>query len=84
MPPAFSVAPRERWIRSGLSSSFSLNGATAAFGGSSGLMWADALFPRAPVERKLLVSRQIAWWIAAAVLGLAYILIVGPGIEFIH
>jgi hypothetical protein len=56
----------------------------AAFGGSSGLMWADNLLPRAPGERTLLVSRQPAWWIAAAVFGLAYILILGPGIQFTH
>jgi hypothetical protein len=61
---------------------FFLSTIPAAFGGSSGLMWADALFPRAPVERKLLVNRQAAWWITAAVLGLAYIFILGPGIQF--
>jgi hypothetical protein len=56
----------------------------AAFGGSSGLMWADNLLPRTPGARTLLVNRQPAWWIAAAVLGLAYILILGPGIKFTH
>jgi hypothetical protein len=56
----------------------------AAFGGSSGLMWADSLFPATPAERTLLVRRGPAWWIAAAVLGLAYIVILGRGIQFAH
>jgi hypothetical protein len=56
----------------------------AAFGGSSGLMWADAFLPREPPARTLLITRQPAWWIAAMVFGLAYILILGPGIEFPH
>jgi hypothetical protein len=64
---------------------FLVSTAPAAFGGSSGLMWADSLLPRGPAkERTLLVNRQPAWWIAGAVLGLAYILILGPGIEFTH
>lgn len=54
----------------------------AAFGGSSGLLWADSLFPAEPIERTLQVSRQPAWWIVAAALGLLYILIVGRGIKF--
>lgn len=58
--------------------------APAAFGGSSGLMWADSLLPATPVERKLLVHRQPAWWIAAVVLGFSYIVIVGRGIQFGH
>jgi len=57
----------------------------AAFGGSSGLMWGDSLLPhRHARERTLLLNRQLAWWIAGAVLGLAYILILGPGIRFTH
>ena len=56
----------------------------AAFGGSSGLMWADNLLPVKRVEQTLLVRRQPAWWIAAAVLGLSYIVIVGRGIQFGH
>jgi len=64
---------------------FLVSTAPAAFGGSSGLMWADTLLPRGPAkERTLLVNRQPAWWIAGAVLGLAYILILGPGIKFTH
>jgi hypothetical protein len=56
----------------------------AAFGGSSGLMWADSLLPAKPAERTLLVSRRPTWWIAAAVLGLSYIVILGRGIQFAH
>jgi hypothetical protein len=56
----------------------------AAFGGSSGLMWADSLMRKLPVEPLLTVHRHPAWWIAAIVLGSAYILIVGPGIRFTH
>ena len=56
----------------------------AAFGGSSGLLWLDTLFPRGTLKRKLLINRHVAWWIAAAVFGLAYIFIIGPGIEFTH
>ncbi len=54
----------------------------AAFGGSSGLLWADAFLPGKPPERPLFVVRQPAWWIAAAVLGISYILILGRGIQF--
>lgn len=64
---------------------FLFSTAPAAFGGSSGLMWADSLLPRRPAkEPPALVKRQPAWWIVGAVLGLAYILILGPGIQFTH
>lgn len=63
---------------------FLISTAPAAFGGSSGLMWADALLPRNPAERTLRINRQAGWWIAAVVFGLAYILILGPGIELTH
>ena len=56
----------------------------AAFGGSSGLLWADSLLPAKPAERMLLVCRQPTWWIAAAVLGVSYIVILGRGIHFAH
>jgi hypothetical protein len=54
----------------------------AAFGGSSGLMWADSLMPRAFPNRNLVVHPQPAWWIAAVVLGTAYIVVIGRGIQF--
>jgi hypothetical protein len=56
----------------------------AAFGGSSGLIWADNLMPNSPASRSLTVARQRAWWIAAAILGIAYIVILGRGIQFAH
>jgi len=61
---------------------FLISTVPAAFGGLSGLMWADSLFPPRPAKQTLLVNRQPAWWIAGAVLGLAYILLLGPGIKF--
>jgi hypothetical protein len=54
----------------------------AAFGGSSGLLWADSLLPRATARRTLLVRRQTAWWFAAAILGGSYIAFIGRGIQF--
>jgi hypothetical protein len=56
----------------------------AALGGSSGLLWADSLFPSRTAEPTLLVRRQPAWWIAAAVLGLFYVFVVGRGIRFVQ
>lgn len=56
----------------------------AAFGGNSGFMWADSFLPSTPTEPTLTVSRRPAWWIAAAVLGLAYIVVLGRGIRFQH
>ncbi len=56
----------------------------AAFGGSSGLLWADSLLPAKLPEHMLVVRKQPAWWIAAAVLGVSYIFILGRGIHFAH
>ena len=56
----------------------------AAFGGSSGLLWADSFLPHNRVKPTLLVRRQPALWIAAAVLGVSYVVIVGRGIQFAH
>jgi hypothetical protein len=56
----------------------------AAFGGSSGLLWADNLIPRTPAERNLVVHRAPGWWIAALILGTAYIVVLGRGIQFTH
>ncbi len=54
----------------------------AAFGGSSGLLWADSLLPRTPATHApLVVSRSVAWWIAALIGGGAYIAVLGPGIR---
>jgi hypothetical protein len=54
----------------------------AAFGGSSGLMWADSLLPRTMTGSTFLVRRQIGWWIAAVILGGFYIAFLGRGIQF--
>jgi len=54
----------------------------AAFGGNSGLLWANAFLPSTTTSETLTVGRSPAWWIAAALLGGAYIFIVGPGIHF--
>jgi hypothetical protein len=56
----------------------------AAFGGLSGLMWADSLLPRTSTEPPLTVSRSPSWWIAAIIIGLAYILILGRGLSLPH
>ncbi len=63
---------------------FFLSTIPAAFGGNSGLMWADSLLPRTSrsADAPLVVPRQPAWWIAAMVVGSAYILILGRGIHF--
>lgn len=63
---------------------FLVSTAPAAFGGSSGLMWADALIPRSPAARTLRINRRVGWWVAAMVFGIAYIRVLGPGIELIH
>ena len=55
----------------------------AAFGGSSGLMWADSLVPAAPATGPaLFVQRDRVWWIAALLVGGAYIAVLGPGVRF--
>jgi hypothetical protein len=63
---------------------FLISTVPAAFGGSSGLMWADSLLPAKTPDHPLLVNRAPAWWIAAAVLGLAYIVVIGRGVQFPH
>ena len=60
---------------------FLLSTVPAAFGGSSGLMWADSFLPRTPGGPALTVRKQPAVWVAALVLGLGYILVLGPGIK---
>jgi hypothetical protein len=55
----------------------------ASFGGHSGLLWADSLLSRsASTEPILAVRRERAWWIAAVLLGLAFIVLIGRGIRF--
>jgi hypothetical protein len=56
----------------------------AAFGGNSGLMWADSLLPKhsPSTGHRFTVARSPAWWIVATVLGLAYIFVFGRGVHF--
>lgn len=54
----------------------------AAFGGLSGLLWGDVFLPRARGSDTLTVRRSPAVWIAAIVLGAAFVAILGRGIEF--
>jgi hypothetical protein len=61
---------------------FFISTVPAAFGGSSGLMWADSLMPKERAARELVVERQPAWWFAAGVIGIAYIVILGRGVRF--
>jgi len=63
---------------------FFLSTVAAAFGGSSGLLWAESLIPAKAPEYELWVRRQPILWMAAAVIGVGYILILGPGIHFGH
>jgi hypothetical protein len=56
----------------------------AAFGGSSGMLWLDGMIPRPLPKTQLLVPRLVAWWVVAAVFGVAYIVVLGRGIEFAH
>ena len=56
----------------------------AAFGGNSGLMWADSLLPKQTSGPTLVVERRPGWWIAAGIVGIAYVLILGRGVEFAH
>jgi len=56
----------------------------ATLGGSSGMLWLDGLIPRPLLDARLVVKRQPAWWIIAAIFGVAYIVVLGRGIEFAH
>jgi hypothetical protein len=56
----------------------------ATFGGLSGLMWADSLIPRKPSTQQLTIARQPAWWVAATLIGLAFILTLGRGVRLAH
>jgi hypothetical protein len=55
----------------------------AAFGGSSGLLWADVFLRREPaVDSPLTVGRAPGWWVIALVSGVVYIAVLGPGVQF--
>lgn len=56
----------------------------AAFGGSSGMLWLDGFIPRPLPAEPLVIERSRAWWIFAAIFGIAYVVILGRGVEFHH
>lgn len=56
----------------------------AAFGGSSGMLWLDGFMPRPFPANPLIIGRRRAWWVFASIFGVAYVLILGRGIEFHH
>ncbi len=56
----------------------------AAFGGSSGMLWLDGLIPRPFPQQPLVVQREPALWIFAAIFAIAYVIVLGRGIEFTH
>lgn len=53
----------------------------AAFGGLSGFLWADSLVTGPSPEAPLVVRRAPVWWVAAVVLGLLYIVVIGRGVH---
>ncbi len=63
---------------------FFLSSVPAAFGGSSGLLWADSLMPGDARQGELVVRRAPAWWLAAVIFGICYIVVVGRGIQLSH
>jgi hypothetical protein len=63
---------------------FFVSTVAAAFGGSSGLLWADSFLPAQKNEAALAVKRQPAWGLAAVALGLLYIFFIGRGVKFAH
>jgi hypothetical protein len=56
----------------------------AAFGGLSGLLWADNLLPKETPTEPLAVEPAPAWWWTAAIFGVAFVAILGRGINFSH
>jgi hypothetical protein len=56
----------------------------AAFGGLSGLLWANSFVPRTAPEKPLAVAPSRALWITAAIFACAFVVILGRGIEFRH
>jgi hypothetical protein len=56
----------------------------AAFGGLSGLLWADKYVPRTAPEKPLAVTPSRALWVTAAIFACAFVAILGRGIEFRH
>ncbi|HUY94317.1 MAG TPA: hypothetical protein VMU71_03425 [Terracidiphilus sp.] len=61
---------------------FFLSTVPAFFGGLSGLLWGDFFLPRTPPAETLEVKRSPALWIAAAAVGIVFLLTVARGVEF--
>jgi len=56
----------------------------AAFGGLSGLLWADNLLQKATPAQPLAIDRAPAWWWMAGIFGVGFIVVLGRGINFGH
>jgi hypothetical protein len=63
---------------------FFVSTVAAAFGGSSGLMWADSLMPQDAPATVLWVRSSRRWVGAAIVLGLLFIVVLGRGVRLFH
>lgn len=64
---------------------FFLSTVPACFGGLSGLLWGDWFLRGLPAPaQSLALRRSVGLWIAAAVLGVVFIAIVGGGIGFVQ
>jgi hypothetical protein len=64
---------------------FLISTVPAFFGGLSGLLWGDVFLRGAPAAAQTLVAQRSATiWIAAGVLGAAFVAIIGRGVEFAH
>jgi hypothetical protein len=56
----------------------------AAFGGLSGLLWADMVLPKAVPPQPLTVEPAPVWVWTAALFGVAFVLVLGRGLNFSH
>jgi hypothetical protein len=56
----------------------------AAFGGASGLAWADSYLPPAAAAEPLAIQPSRPLWVAAAIFGCAFVVVMGRGLTFGH
>jgi hypothetical protein len=66
-----------------------VSAAASAFGGTSGLIWSPyllrgALIPYGPPTEPPPISKSWSWFVASAIITVAFILVLGPGIQFVH